>query len=186
MLACLFDTETTGIYDYKSPPSAEHQPDVVQLCAWLCDKDRVYSKFNVFVHAETEIPQGAYEVHRIDRDLTARVGISRIRAVQMLDQFARKADLLVGHNVEFDVKMMIAAAFREGGTGENFKKSTFCTMKNATELCKLPNPNFPDRYKWPNLQEAYKALIDPRGFDGAHDAEADVSASYELFRVLHK
>lgn len=186
MLICCFDTETSGIFDYKAPVTAPHQPDIVQVCAWLADKERIYSKFNVFVHADTEIPQEAFEVHRIDRDLTARVGVSRIRACQMLDSFARKADLLVGHNISFDIKMMMAASIREGGKAESLKKPSYCTMLNATDVCKIPNPRFPNKYKWPNLQEAFKILVDPRGFDGAHDAEADVGASYELFKVLYK
>lgn len=186
MLACIFDTETTGIYDYKAPATAAHQPDVVQLCAYLADKDRIYNKLSVFIHADTEIPQGAYDVHRIDREMTARVGVSRVRACQMLDSFARQADLLVGHNIDFDINMMLAANFRENGKGLALKKPRYCTMKNSTNLCKIPNLKFPNKFKWPNLQEAYTALVDPRGFDGAHDAEADVKACYELFRVLHK
>lgn len=186
MLACIFDTETTGILDYRAPITAEHQPDVVQLCAWLADKEKIYSKLSVYVHADTEIPKGAFDVHRIDRAMTERVGVSRLRACHMLSAFASKADLLVGHNVEFDIKIMMAAMHREGGSGKALKKPSFCTMKTATELCQIPNLNRPGSYKWPNLTEAYCKLVDPRGFSGAHDAEADVGASYELFKVLHK
>ena len=186
MLGCFFDTESSGLFDYKAPVSADHQPDVVQLCAWLADKDKVYSKFMVYVHADTEIPKEAYEVHRIDRKMTARVGVSRMAACRMLNSFAQKADVLVGHNVSFDINMMLAANFREGGRGDALKKASFCTMKSSTEVCKIPNLKFPNKFKWPSLQEAYKILVDPRGFEGAHDAEADVAACYEVFRVLHK
>jgi DNA polymerase III epsilon subunit-like protein len=184
MLACLFDTETTGIYDYRAPASADHQPDVVQLCAMLCDEDKVYSAINVFVHSDSEIPEAAYAVHRIDRAMTARVGISRLRACQLLDSFARKADVLVGHNIDFDIGIMMTATLREGGKGESLKKPRFCTMKEAVQHCKLPNPKRPGTFKWPSLQEAYTILIDQRGFSGAHDAMADARATYELYRVL--
>jgi DNA polymerase-3 subunit epsilon len=186
MLACLFDTETTGIYDYRAPASAEHQPDVVQLCAMLCDEERVYSAINVFIHADTEIPEAAFEVHRIDRLMTARVGISRMRACQLLDSFASKADILVGHNIDFDVNIMKTATLREGGKGANLMKTRFCTMKESVPLCKLPNPKRPGTYKWPSLQEAYQILIDSKGFSGAHDAMADARATYELYRVLRR
>lgn len=186
MLACLFDTETTGLYDYRAPATADHQPDVVQLCAMLCDKERVYSAVNLFVHADTEIPPEAHAVHRIDRAMTERVGVTRLRACQLLDSFARKADIIVGHNVDFDINIMLTANYREGGQGLALKKTRFCTMKNSTELCKLPNPKFPTKFKWPSLQEAYTILVDSRGFSGAHDAMADARATYELFRILHK
>jgi DNA polymerase III epsilon subunit-like protein len=184
MLACLFDTETTGKYVYSAPAGAECQPDVVQLCAMLCDKERVYSAINLFIHADTEIPEEAYAIHRIDRNMTAKVGISRLRACQLLDSMAAKADELVGHNIDFDVNMMITAMLREGGKGANLKKPRFCTMKSATEHCKLPNPKFPGKYKWPSLQEAYGILVDSKGFSGAHDAMADARATYELYRIL--
>jgi len=186
MLCCLFDTETTGLYNFNLPAAHEDQPDVVQLCAYLCDRDKIHSKFSVFVHADTEISQTAFETHRIDRDMTRKMGVSRRRACQMLDSFAKNADLIVGHNIQFDIKMMLTANIREGGRGDALKKASFCTMQTATDICKLPNPKFPGKFKWPSLQEAYKILVDPRGFEGAHDAEEDVKATYELFRVLHK
>lgn len=186
MLACLYDTETTGIYDFRAPANAEHQPDVLQLAAILCDEERIYSAFNVFIHAETEIPEEAYAVHRIDRKMTEKVGISRLRACQLLDAYLAKADVIVGHNIDFDVNIMMSAMMREGGKGHNLKKPRFCTMKSAVDHCKLPNPKRPGSYKWPSLQEAYQILVDSKGFSNAHDAMADVRASYELYRVLRR
>jgi DNA polymerase III epsilon subunit-like protein len=186
MLACLFDTETTGIYDFRAPASAEHQPDVVQLCAMLCDEERVYSAINLFIHAETEIPEAAFEVHRVSRELTEKVGVSRVRACQLLDSFAKKADILVGHNIDFDVNIMTTAMLREKGNAASMKKPRFCTMKRAVEHCKLPNPRRPGTYKWPSLMEAYQILVDSKGFTGAHDAMADARATYEVYRVLSR
>lgn len=186
MLACLFDTETTGIYDFRAPVTADHQPDVVQLCAMLCDEEKVYSAVNLFIHADTEIPEEAYTIHRVDRKLTARVGVSRMTACRVLDAYARKADILVGHNISFDVNMMLCATIREGGGGQSLKKPQFCTMKNAVDHCKLPNPKRPGSFKWPSLQEAYTILVDSKGYSGAHDAMADARATYELYRVLKR
>jgi DNA polymerase III epsilon subunit-like protein len=185
MLACLLDTETTGLYNFRAPADDPSQPDVLQLCALLCDKEKIYSAINVFVHTETPIPEEAYKIHRIDREMTAKVGISRVRACQLLDSFARNADLLVGHNVEYDLKVMMTATLREKGQGASLKKPRFCTMKEATEKCKLPNPRFPGTFKYPSLIEAYQILVDARGFTGAHDAMADARATYELYRVLY-
>ena len=35
----------------------------------------------------------------------------------------------------------------------------FCTMKSTTEICKLPNKNFPDKYKYPKLEELYHYIF---------------------------
>jgi DNA polymerase III epsilon subunit-like protein len=81
---------------------------------------------------------------------------------------------------------MRTATLREGGKGECLNKPRFCTMKEAVDHCKLPNPKRPGTYKWPSLQEAYQILIDSKGFSGAHDAMADARATYELYRVLRR
>lgn len=186
MLSLIFDTETTGIYLFNYPVDHPDQPDVVQLCAMLADEERVYTAVNMFIHTETPIPEEAYAVHRINREMTARVGVSRSTACRTLDNMARKADVLVGHNIDFDIKIMMAATLREGGAGEALKKTSYCTMRNSTDVCKIPNPRFPTKFKWPKLTEAYEMLVDPRGFDGAHDAMADARATHALYRVLTK
>lgn len=186
MIALAFDTETTGKFHWRMPVTHESQPDVVQLCGMLVDENKIHSMFNVFIHADTDIPAEATAIHGVDRELTAKIGISRKTACILLGNYLRKADLLIGHNIDFDVAIMRAAMLREGGDGKLLNKPTFCTMKHATPICKIPHakPRHPEDYKWPTLQEAYCKLVDPAGFEGAHDAMADVTATYEVFRVL--
>ncbi len=188
MLSLIYDTETTGIYQKRLPLKDPSQPDVVQLCAMLCDDTQVYTQVNLFVHSDVPIPKEAFEVHRINREMTERVGVSRTRMCQVFASMAQKADLLVGFNEDFDNMLMRIAMQREGGTGAIMNKTRYCAMKAATPVCKIPHkaPRHPEDYKWPNLQEAYKLLVDPRGFDGAHDAMADVLATREVYRVLRQ
>lgn len=186
MLSLIYDTETTGKYNYRLTPLDPSQPDVLQICAILCDEARVYAQMNVFVHGEDPVPQEAFEIHRIDRDMTARVGITRARACLLFDAMAQKADVLVGHNQDFDNAIMRSAMLREKGSGRIMNKSSYCTMKSATEICKLPKTNGKPGYKWPSLQEAFRLLVDPRGFEGAHDALVDVTATREVYRVLRQ
>lgn len=188
MLSLVYDTETTGVYNWRLPPTDASQPDVLQLCAVLADEDRTYTQVNVFVHGDTPIPQEAFEVHRIDRDMTAKVGISRLRMCQIFASMAEKADVIVGHNEDFDNSMLRTAMLREGGSGKIMNRPRYCTMKRSTDIVKIPHPKprRPGEYKWPSLQEAYKHLVDPRGFEGAHDAYADVKACYEVYRVLRQ
>ena len=188
MIACVFDTETTGVFNRRLPPNHPDQPDVLQVCAMLADETKVYSMFNVFIHSETPIPKEAFEVHRIDREMTQRVGITRTAACLLLANYIRTADIIVGHNIDFDISIMRTAMQREKGSGKVMNKSSFCTMKETTQICKIPHktPRHAEDYKWPSLQEAYKKLVDPRGFEGAHDAFADVTATYEVYRVLRQ
>ena len=192
MLSFIFDTETTGVIQKKLPLDHPDQPEVLQLCGMLVDEDKIFSMFNVFVHGDTPIPQEAFEVHRIDRDMTARVGITLTRMVQLFASFAEKADVLVGHNIDFDSRMIRLSMIRENGKAQRINqvlgKPHYCTMLQSVEVCKIPHPK-PRRvgeFKWPSLQEAYKTLVDPRGFEGAHDAFADVTATREVYRVLRQ
>jgi len=46
-------------------------------------------------------------------------------------------------------------------------------MKTLEPIMKLPGKY---GYKFPTLDEAYRAYVDPMGFEGAHDAMKDVEA----------
>lgn len=188
MLACVYDTETAGIFNWRLPANHPDQPDVLQLCAMLADETRVYSMFNVYIHADTPIPKEAFEVHRIDREMTSKVGISRKAACILLASYLKSADVIVGHNIDFDIGIMRTAMLREGGDGRLLNKTSYCTMKNSTDIVQIPHPKpkRPGEFKWPSLQEAYKKLVDPRGFEGAHDAFADVTATYDVYKVLRQ
>ena len=63
------------------------------------------------------------------------------------------------------------------------RKVDFCTMLNTVEIVKIPGRK---GYKWPKLDEAYRILVDPDGFEGAHDALADVKACRKVFYNLKK
>jgi len=54
-------------------------------------------------------------------------------------------------------------------------------MKESTDYCKIRN-NW-GSYKWPSLIELHTKLFD-EGFDGAHDALADVKACAKSFFEL--
>lgn len=68
---------------------------------------------------------------------------------------------------------------------EQVKKKCMCTMSLTTDLCKIPHPKGWKSYKWPKLIELHQFLF-KEGFDGAHDALADIEATKRCFLELHK
>ena len=56
-------------------------------------------------------------------------------------------------------------------------KTRICTMQSSTDYCALPGKF---GYKWPKLQELHQRLFGNR-FEEAHDAAADISATYRCF-----
>jgi len=53
-------------------------------------------------------------------------------------------------------------------------------MKGSANICKIPGRH---GYKWPNLTELHTYLF-KKGFEEAHDAEADVKALATCFFEL--
>lgn len=184
MRALIFDTETVGLVHKNLPPSHTAQPDPVQLAAALVDEEgKVVGRFSTLVIPTVPVQEGAFRVHGISKELCERYGIPRRSALSMFHAMAKQADVFVAHNLEFDQLVLRTMYAREGVDPVSFK-SGYCTMLNSVEVCRIPHANGRGGYKWPKLIEAYQILVDPKGFEGAHDALADVIACYELYKRL--
>ena len=178
--ALTFDTETTDKWHFKLPWDSDEQPHIVQLAYVLDDEDgNIVDEQNLIVQLPdgVECSPGAAQVHGITQLRINEEGVPRKEA---LDTFARacsQASVLVAHNYDFDARVLAAAYNREGRKFQP-KCGHYCTMKNATNYLRLPGRY---GYKWPKLSEAYQMLIDLNGFEGAHDALADVRACREVY-----
>lgn len=179
----IFDTETAGICDHKTTDH-EKQPHPVQLACILVQGDNVVNMASVIINPEVKIPATASAVHGITNDVADNVGIGLRAAAGLFINFLNRADRIVAHNIDFDIIVTEALLARQL---PDYDLSTYrqlpriCTMLSSTELCKLPGKY---GYKWPKLEEAYKLLVDPEGFEGAHDALADVKACWKLLSKL--
>ena len=182
MLSLIFDTETSGFPLWKSPPSDPNQPHLVQLAALMTKGDEIISSYDTIVSCPVEISEGAAKVHGISTSRSRTEGVSSRQAVVKFDGIVSMADRIVCHNVEFDLLIMRAAYSRaEISTSVLDSKPTVCTMLTATSLLKLRGKR---GYKWPKLDEAFRALVDTRGFEGAHSADADTLACWKVLRAL--
>lgn len=185
MRGLFFDTETTGLWNFKAPFGHSSQPDMVQLAALLVDipSRKIITSLNLLVETEKEIPKEAMDVHGKTPELLQQFGVPRRVAAAMFSNMAKKADIKIAHNIKFDLNIVDNSYVNEGIPVSAHTK-TFCTMEATTDICKLPNPRFSGKFKWPKLIEAYEMLINPEGFSNAHDALADVTACMELFFYL--
>jgi DNA polymerase-3 subunit epsilon len=72
-----FDTETTGLPDYRMPPEHECQPSIVQIAMSLTDDagtERASASMVVQVIGR-EIPTAASKVHGITTQMAAEFGV---------------------------------------------------------------------------------------------------------------
>jgi len=184
-----FDTETSDKFNFKIQHYYdENFPWPVQIGVVLAEEGIAYAELNLIVKPEGRIiSEGAYKVHQIDTKLAERVGVFEADLLVTFMRLVKNADILVAHNYQFDSQIMAGSLFRC-----NYKKGAeslisntpyFCTMKDSTNLCKLPG-NY-GSYKWPKLSELHQFLFN-EGFMGAHDAMYDIRATMKCYYELKK
>lgn len=185
MKAFVFDTETTG-FSVRGGSLAE-QPYIVQFAGILGEisKENGFveiDRVNYLVKPRISIPFGASQVHGIyDRDVENAPYIEAI-ATDILKHL-NTADVVVGHNVEYDEQVIRDELARIGRVGEYQPMKSICTMRSSTDFCKLSGRGF--SYKAPKLSELHRHLFG-EWFEGAHDAMVDVEATAKSFSELVK
>lgn len=195
MTGLFFDTETNGI---KTDDNPNFRLRCVQLGAILQDLDtmRVLGEINLIINQEGRlIPAGASNVHGITDDLAAAVGVHKLDADGLFAQFIDKADVIVAHNIQYDLDV-IADDMPDSHLALE-GKPTFCTMQGSLYAVKAPlthkqkayftsKGRMPDApYKVPNLTEAHQYFYG-KPFEGAHDAMADIRACRDVFFTLQE
>lgn len=182
MIALFFDTETTGF------KSKDFIPEIVQIGALLQDTDtkRVLSELNVIVQPKNPIPPVVTAIHGITDELAAAYGFKSSYVEALFAEIANQADIVVAHNIDFDLGI-IADAWPVASAVLKSKEQ-FCTMKQATDVIKLPKGVYHGKqsigHKPPKLVEAYAHFFDGKTFDNQHDAMSDVRACRDVFYAL--
>lgn len=176
-----FDTETTGTpKNYKAPATdLNNWPRVIQL-AWVfydTEEKQIASSCLLIRPHGWEIPK---EKFWIDNGFSTEKSLAEgVRIETALDGFinaVNSANLLIAHNLQFDLPIMQAEMIRAGMAAQN-KPKRFCTMQASTNICKLPGQY---GFKWPKLEELHKYLFG-ESFEGAHNALEDVRATARCF-----
>lgn len=181
-----FDTETTGFYDAKLPASDSRQPHLVQLAMLLTEDDgTIRLSASLIVDCPYPIPAQASAVHGIDRDVSGGFGVDLEMAIDLFRHFYRRADLIVCHNVAFDVPVMASEIGRFQKRNVALDKPTFCTMVEASPIVNLPPTERMlaagfNKPKPPKLEECIRHFFD-EPLDGAHDAMIDVTACARVY-----
>lgn len=183
----VFDTETTGLpKNYQAPlDDFSNWPRIVQLAWSLYDADgNHWETYNYIIKPNGfVIPDEAAKIHRITQERALAEGIELKEALEHFISDVQKAEHLVGHNIDFDDKIVGAELLREKLANPLLGASKICTMKTSVSVCKISNSR--GGYKWPNLTELYSFLF-KSSFPDAHDATIDVKACAECFFELKR
>jgi DNA polymerase-3 subunit epsilon len=192
-LKLFYDTETTGLPDFKAPSESAHQPHIVQLAALLVDMDtrETIQSMDVIIRPDGwTIPDDVAAIHGITTQHALDVGIPESLAVSMfMELWAGRPR--VAHNQQFDARIVRIALMRyQSEESADIWKSGHaeCTAVLASPICNLPpseaqqkNTNF--KRKTPNLGEAF-AHFTGNDLVNAHSAMADVMACRDVYFAI--
>ena len=186
-LKVFFDTETTGLPDWKAPSGGEDQPHLVQIAAHLvdCDQRKLVQSMDVIIRPDGwEIPAEVTEIHGITTEYAMAVGVPEDLALAMFLSFWQGRSR-VAHNTTFDNRIIRIATKRYCGeeTQEAWKSCEYeCTGLLSKPIMQMP-PKGRYGYKMPKLEEAYQYFCGKQ-LQNAHTAIADVNACMEVYFAI--
>ncbi|NQV53111.1 MAG: DNA polymerase III subunit alpha [Flavobacteriales bacterium] len=182
----IFDTETTGrIENWKAPVSEfESFPRVVQLAWQLHDyKGELIDVKNYIIKPDGyTIPFNAEKIHGISTERAQKIGVPIEFVMDEFKKALADTDFAIGHNIEFDTKVLGAEYARARRDDGLMEKRTLDTMQLSTNYCQLPGGRGKG-FKYPTLSELNQKLFG-EAVDNAHNASADVEATTRCFLEL--
>jgi DNA polymerase III epsilon subunit-like protein len=180
-----FDTETTGLPKKWNShfTNVDNWPRLIQLAFLVCGEfgDVLY-KGSVIIKPEGfKIPIESAKIHGITNRYAIDNGYPLKNLLRDFKGLIDNVDLVVGHNLIFDLNIL-GSEYIRNGMGFNFPKNTLCTMERSTQFCKLPGAY---GYKYPKLNELYFKLFNEKIIeDNEHNAYYDIRATAKCFWAL--
>ena len=182
----IFDTETTGLPQRYDAPLTDFDnwPRMIQLAWQLHDEmGHLIEVQNFIIRPEGfVIPRGSEKIHGISTERALEEGFPLIEVLSMFNKSIEKADVVSGHNIEFDNSIVGAEMLRMNLETTLFDKTIVDTKESSTNYCALPGGRG-GKYKWPTLGELHLKLFN-ESFGAAHNASADVQATARCFFEL--
>lgn len=185
-LILVFDTETSGF-----PAAGGPDAHIMQLAAVLVRAGGAQMEVVAKLCTLVRLPAGAF----VHPKAAAVTGLSAARCNaegrapaevwREFSEMAGRASAVVGHNIEFDLRMAVEFCRIHGLPNPVAHLPSFCTMKLMTPHCKIPG-KYKGSYKWPTCAEAYRFVMNGATFDNAHDALADVLATVVSLSWLYQ
>ena len=196
MKILVFDTETTGLPETGASINDKSKwPYIIQLSYILYDlsNNSALIKDNyIKIDDSVIITPESFNIHHISREILDVQGINIVPALKEFNECLKTCDVVVGHNLSFDKRMIFVECFRhavkqyftcyEGN--EKIHKTEFCTMKNTTQFCKLERLSKTNHVyiKNPKLSELYLILFPNESLPtNLHNSLIDVAITLRCY-----
>jgi DNA polymerase-3 subunit alpha len=207
MRVLVFDTETSGLPKSKiiNPSTLHLWPFIVQFSYIIFDNDskdliKVYDKI-IKVKTYNVISEESINLHGITNEISDTKGVNLISVLTEFLTDVDKVDLVVGHNIEFDISMIKVELLRiinEYEKDETMKEKLksqleiiininkiYCTMRNSIDICKIEKENSRGKYfKFPSLTELHEKLfvVKPKNL---HNSLNDILITLRCFIKMY-
>ncbi|MBI1184835.1 DNA polymerase III subunit alpha [bacterium] len=184
----IYDTETTGLpKNYNAPLSDfDNWPRLVQIAWQLHDENgHLLDAQNIIVQPDGfTIPYSAEKIHGISNQRALDEGRPLAEVLHAFNEVVKKANYIVGHNIEFDVNIVGSEYLRCQIESDLTERTQLDTKNETIDFCALPGGRG-GRFKFPTLSELHEKLFGSR-FEDAHNAAADVEATARcFFKLVH-
>lgn len=179
----VFDTETTGLPLWSEPSDDPRQPHIVDLACSLFDRSGVeIERYDSLIDPGVEIPAEVTAIHGITTAMVQAEGVEPMEALDNFLAMVGKADVIVGHNVTFDIRLVRILAARVRDEKWDCPLPHFCTMRRTTNIVRIlkAKARFDTDWKWPTLDEAIQHFFGEPHVD-AHRARPDCDGSARIF-----
>lgn len=208
MRVLVFDTETTGLPKTKiiNPDALHLWPHIVQFSYLIYDtelNDVVVVGDNIVkVGAGINIPEESTAIHGITNQMSQTDGISLSKIFRSFFRDLKTADRLVGHNISFDVNLVIVELLRmiydappnsEAGVSTNKKnlhqianfKNIYCTLQESIDLCaiKAVTKLGKEYNKFPKLIELHQKLFQTMP-NNLHNSLTDILVTLRCYMMM--
>lgn len=180
---CVFDTETTGLFNFKLPADDPSQPRLASVAFILADKDgRETARIKRYALPDGwEMPAEAGAINGLTTEFLLENGVPVSEILDLYETYVSQGLAVVAFNAQFDCKMM-RSEFRRAGRDDLFEKTrNVCVMRaldpyGKEGLCIMRG--------YVNLSVACEHF----GFKNyqAHDALADADAARQILERLIK
>jgi len=206
MRVLVFDTETTGLPETKiiNPDTLKLWPHIVEFSYIIYDTDEndIVESFDTIVKINEDIviSKESITLHGITNKISTKDGRDIDVVLNNFFHQLQNVDLLVGHNVSFDINMVTVELLRliyDDNIEEekmdhkqnlhfltNFK-FIYCTLKESIVLCNIKSVNkFGKEYvKFPRLIELHEKLFETTP-NKLHNSFNDILVTLRCFMKL--
>ena len=190
----IFDTETSGLPSTRDEPNAfnlSNYPYIIQLSYVIYDTNScsvIKIIDNLIKLQQNVITPESYQVHKISYNDCLDKGVLIKDALIEFNNHYNNSDLVIGHNINFDLKMINVENIRNllPIIDLNNTDKHYCTMMKSINIVKIEKINrFGSKYyKYPKLIELYTFLFNETP-TGLHNAMVDLLCCLRCFCKLY-